>query len=117
MFLTALFTKPGNDSPSFGEGGFRPLSTLASWVRPAKQESPNESATEPLTIDISGKITDADGSPLMGANIKVKGTTNGTTTNADGSFILKGVDENATLEISYVGFVSQNIEVKNQSNI
>lgn len=58
----------------------------------------------PPTIDVSGRITDEDGNPLLGASIMIKGTKTGTQTNADGYFILKGVDEKAVLEISYVGF-------------
>ncbi len=58
----------------------------------------------PPTIDVSGRITDEDGNPLMGASVMIKGTKLGTQTNADGYFILKGVDEKAVLEIGYVGF-------------
>lgn len=55
-------------------------------------------------VDVNGKITDKDGNPLVGANVKIKGTNKGTTTNADGSFLLKDVDESSVLEVSYVGF-------------
>jgi TonB-linked SusC/RagA family outer membrane protein len=63
-----------------------------------------EKPVEKPVIDISGKITDKDGNPLAGANVKIKGSNKGVTTNADGSFTLKEVDENSVLEISYVGF-------------
>lgn len=68
-------------------------------------------------IDVRGIITDEDGNPLAEANIKVKGTNIGTTTNQDGLFILKNIDENAILEISYVGFEIQTVSVNNRTNI
>jgi TonB-linked SusC/RagA family outer membrane protein len=68
-------------------------------------------------IDISGKVTDADGNPLSGATVKVKGTSKGTTTNNDGVFVLKGVDDNAVLEISFVGYETYTVGVANKSTI
>jgi hypothetical protein len=70
-----------------------------------------------FTIDITGKVTDADGNPLAGATVKVKGSNKGTTTNNDGVFVLKGVDENATLEISFVGYETYTVAVNNKSSI
>jgi len=66
-------------------------------------------------LDISGKVTDEDGKPLAGATVKVKGTTNGTTTNKDGGFFLKVPDGNAIIEISYVGYETQSIAVKDRT--
>ena len=80
-----------------------------------KNKNVLEAFFPPSPIDISGRITDHDGNPLEGANVKIKGTGNGTTTNADGFFILKNVDENATIEISYVGFETQIIAVENKT--
>ncbi|MEP7376094.1 MAG: SusC/RagA family TonB-linked outer membrane protein [Chitinophagaceae bacterium] len=71
----------------------------------------------PPPIDISGKILDEKGTPLPGATIKVKGTNLITTSNADGSFVLTGVDEKAVLVISYVGFETQTLAVKNNTVI
>jgi TonB-dependent starch-binding outer membrane protein SusC len=87
-----------------------------------KQESPKENATDdqpsiPATVDISGKITNEEGRPLQGASIKLKGTDKGTTTNSSGIFILKGVDENAILEISFVGYQTIFVSVNNQTSI
>src|SRR5690242_8844235 len=61
----------------------------------------------PPPIDISGKVTDDQGNALSGASVKVKGTSIGTTTDANGFFSLKGVNENAAIEISFVGFQTQ----------
>lgn len=67
--------------------------------------------SEQPPIDITGRVTDSDGNPLGGANVKVKGTNNGTTTNADGVFVLKGVNDNAVLEISYVGYETYTVSL------
>ncbi len=56
-----------------------------------KTEPVIEQATSAPPIDISGKVTDKEGNPLVGASIKVKGTHKGTTTNEKGDFTITGV--------------------------
>lgn len=53
--------------------------------------------------EIGGKVTDSNGTPLIGVNINEKGNSNGTQTDLNGSFKIK-VKENATLVFSYVGY-------------
>ena len=65
---------------------------------------------------IIGTIVDASGTPIIGANIMVKGTTNGTISDIDGKFSLE-VDKDATLVVSYIGFANQEIRVGNQNNL
>ena len=60
---------------------------------------------------ITGTVLDATGMPVIGANVMVKGTTNGTITDMDGKFSLE-VQEGAVLEISYIGYLSQSVKVK-----
>ena len=52
---------------------------------------------------IKGKIVDSNGEPVIGANVKVKGTTNGTITDIDGNFALNNVS-GGTLTISFIGY-------------
>ncbi|HEX4851281.1 MAG TPA: TonB-dependent receptor plug domain-containing protein, partial [Puia sp.] len=52
-----------------------------------------------------------------GANVKIKGTNNGTTTNSDGVFVLKSVNENALLEVSFVGYTTVTVPVNKRSFI
>ena len=52
---------------------------------------------------VAGKILNEQGIPLIGATVLEIGTTNGTTTDFDGNFSLT-VSEDATLEISYLGY-------------
>ena len=66
---------------------------------------------------VSGKVTASeDGSGVPGVNVLEKGTTNGTVTDADGSYKIN-VGANATLVISFVGFVTQEIAVGSQSTV
>ncbi len=60
---------------------------------------------------VKGVITSgADGLPLIGVNVVEKGTTNGTVTDFDGNFELT-VSSNAALDISYIGFLSQEVKI------
>ncbi|WP_246473960.1 SusC/RagA family TonB-linked outer membrane protein [Arenibacter arenosicollis] len=65
---------------------------------------------------ISGVVSDANG-PLPGASIVVKGTTNGTQTDFDGNYTLSGVDNNATLIFSYIGYKTQEVAVSGRSTV
>ena len=59
---------------------------------------------------ITGKITDEQGEPIIGANIIEKETTNGTITNIDGTFLLS-VSDSSVIFVSYIGYLSQEIDV------
>ena len=63
---------------------------------------------------ITGTIVDPSGMPVIGANVMVKGTTNGTITDMDGNFSLE-VASGATLMVSYIGFANQEIKIGNQT--
>src|SRR5687768_15200163 len=66
---------------------------------------------------VTGKVTSSDdGSTIPGVNVLEKGTTNGTVTNADGSFTIS-VGSNATLIFSFVGFSSQEVAVGSQTQV
>ena len=58
---------------------------------------------------VTGTVVDASGIPVIGANVMVKGTTNGTITDMDGRFTLE-VTDGAVLEVSYIGYLSQNVK-------
>lgn len=64
-----------------------------------------------------GVVTDKTGEPIIGANVIVKGTTNGTITDLDGNFKLDNVPMNATLQFSYIGFNTQDIQFTGQPSI
>lgn len=62
-----------------------------------------------------GKISDANGSPLVGASVLVKGTSNGIITDANGAFTLNNVAKGSTLVVSFVGY--NNKEVPADGNL
>ncbi|MDO5979784.1 SusC/RagA family TonB-linked outer membrane protein [Flavivirga spongiicola] len=68
-------------------------------------------------IQVSGIVSDMSGVPLPGANIIEKGTSNGTQADFDGKFSLNVTDANAILVVSFLGFVTQEIAVNNQTNV
>jgi len=66
---------------------------------------------------ITGTVLDGNGTPLPGASVVEKGTTNGVQTDFDGNFSLDISDENAILVISYIGFATKEILVDGQTNL
>ncbi len=69
---------------------------------------------QPQAKTVSGKVTDATGSPLPGVSVSVKGTTTGIVTDIDGKYSLSNVPANATLVYSFVGMKTQEISVGTQ---
>lgn len=65
---------------------------------------------------VTGTIVDPSGMPVIGANVMVKGTTNGTITDMDGKFSLE-VGKDAILVVSYVGYANQEISIGNQKTL
>jgi len=66
---------------------------------------------------VSGKVTDVSGAPLPGVTVVVKGTTNGTITDFEGSYTISNLPAGATLVFSFVGMRPQEIAVGTQSVI
>ena len=62
-------------------------------------------------VNISGTVTDSSGNPLPGASVIELDTNNGTTTDFDGNFSLNVDNENPTLEVSFIGFQTQIVNV------
>jgi len=69
-----------------------------------------------LQQSITGNVTDDTGAPLPGANVIVKGTTNGTQTDFDGNFTIEAAAD-AVLVFSYIGFLTQEVPVNGQSTL
>ncbi|MDR1919537.1 MAG: TonB-dependent receptor [Tannerellaceae bacterium] len=65
---------------------------------------------------ITGLVKDDTG-PIIGANIIVKGTSNGNITDYEGKFILENVPADAILQISYIGYLTQEIKLTNQTQV
>ncbi|OGX91970.1 SusC/RagA family TonB-linked outer membrane protein [Hymenobacter coccineus] len=73
--------------------------------------------TSPAAVPITGRITAPDGSGLPGVTVLVKGTTNGVSTDVNGNFTLSLPDANATLVISAVGFVTQEVPLQGRTQV
>lgn len=73
-------------------------------------------ASAQSNITVSGKVTDQGGAPLPGASVYAKGTTNGTISDFEGKYSLT-VPSDATLVVTFVGYVSQEIAVSGKSDI
>ncbi|MCK0157045.1 TonB-dependent receptor [Cellulophaga sp. F20128] len=70
-----------------------------------------------MQFALQGTVTTENGTPLLGASIIEKGTSNGTQTDFDGRFSLETRTGNSTLIVSYVGYVTQEIVVNNKTSI
>jgi TonB-linked SusC/RagA family outer membrane protein len=68
-------------------------------------------------IDIRGAVLDEKGQPLLGATVKVKNTRTVVSTNANGEFQLNDINENAVLQISFIGYKTKEIAVGQSRNI
>ena len=69
-------------------------------------------AVKQQTRTVTGRIVDDMGEPIIGANVFVKGTTNGTVTDFDGNFSIEA-DSKAVLSISYIGYLTKEIVIGN----
>ena len=59
---------------------------------------------------VSGVVTDEQGEPMIGATVRILGTDKGTITDFDGEFLLEGVDAGATIEVSYMRYLPQQLK-------
>jgi TonB-dependent starch-binding outer membrane protein SusC len=70
------------------------------------------------THKVTGIVTDSQsGEPLPGAKVTVKTTTIGTVTDLNGIFTVEAPNANATLEVSFIGYLTANIAIQGQSNV
>ena len=86
--------------------------SITAGARTAGKQAQNK---KEATKSVSGTVKDSNGDPLIGATVRVKGSSTGTVTDIDGNYTLD-VPAGADLEISYIGFVDQQIRVSNKAN-
>lgn len=95
-------------------------------LKPARQRSAPDGGgiddkallTDDTELVVSGTITDATThQPLPGVNIVVKGSSHGTTSDADGQYAITIEDENATLVFSFIGYITQEVVVGSRATI
>ena len=83
-------------------------------VKKSETTASAETTQQDNTQQISGLVTDINGVPIIGANISVTGTTVGTVTDIDGRYSLT-VTRGSVLHFSYIGYVSQDFTITNQT--
>ncbi|MBR2234862.1 MAG: TonB-dependent receptor [Prevotella sp.] len=66
---------------------------------------------------VTGKVVDANGEPVIGASVMVKGTSNGVVTDLDGNYSISNVPAGASLNISYVGYRTRTVAVDGKSQL
>ena len=105
---------------SFGEGNLLFAALFCSAfagvnVNATAKSAPAISAEEPETV-FKGTVVDNSGSPIIGANILVKGTSTGTISDFNGDFMIKCRKTNL-LEISYIGYITQTVKVSQNMQV
>lgn len=81
---------------------------------PPKQEQSNTEVVEVANLDVRGKVVDENGAPVI-ATVTVRGTNNASSTNENGDFELKNVEENAVLMITGVSIETVSVKVSGKS--
>lgn len=116
--------KPTNNPSSKSDLNYLPLDSKV--VYPDSKITDNEKVLEsilahkaagPQLSELKGKVTDEKGEGLPGVNVILKGTQQGTTTDADGAFKLNIPEKNAVLVFSFVGYISKEISIDKERNI
>ena len=79
----------------------------------AESTSPTVAEITQQGVVVKGVVTDAKGEPIIGATVAEKGTQNATVTDIDGNYSLNVSNRNATLVVSYIGFLSQEVKAGN----
>lgn len=72
--------------------------------------SENQASQQKSTVSVNGTVKDVNGEPLIGVNVKVKGSTNGTITDMDGKFEFNA-NKGDIIEVSYVGYKTHEAKV------
>ena len=99
-----------------GMGFFTMMLFLIPQSAIADVETKVKTLLSPLQTTVSGTVTDANGAPLPGANVVVKGTSTGTQTDFDGNYTIEA-DPNGVLVFSYIGFGQQEVPINGQTTI
>ncbi|MEO8961904.1 MAG: TonB-dependent receptor [Ginsengibacter sp.] len=96
------------------------LVLLSALIYPLAVSAETSTLPNVGTVDkiVNGRVTDVtNGSPLNGATVSVKGTSNSTTTNANGAYSISVKDENATLVFTFVGYTTKEVAVGDNSTL
>ena len=90
-----------------------PIGEMAAKESAGTSPSPIQQEIRQSSVRITGTVVDAQGEPVIGASVVEKGTSNGVITDVDGNFVLN-VSPGSTLQVSYVGYGTQDIVIGSQ---
>lgn len=95
-----------------GEANFR-YQIVDRYIIITDQNSPNSAAmgSEQPARKLTGRVTDSTGSPLPGVSVVIKGTSVGTISDANGNYSFSNIDDNATLQFSFIGMKIQEVKI------
>jgi len=98
---------------------FTDKGTIVVKKKPVESDvrGPNIVMDQNIQFQVSGTVIDKEGTPLPGASIVEKGTTNGTQTDFDGNYTLSLEGENAVLVVTYMGYATKEVSLNGQSNL
>ena len=96
--------------------GFTSLNAIAESTNNAINETLSVLRTNQGNLTIKGTISDKTG-PIIGANVIIKGTTNGVITDIDGNFTLENVKKGDILQVSFIGYSTKEIKISNNNNL
>jgi TonB-linked SusC/RagA family outer membrane protein len=80
-------------------------------IKPKRIDVLQQLASGFQNMDVKGRVLDENNHPLQGATVKIKGSNRVVTTNTEGLFTITGVNENAVLEISFLGYRAEEFKV------
>jgi TonB-linked SusC/RagA family outer membrane protein len=94
---------------------------ISSDEDPVLEVDPNQASSslayQQADILVTGKVTDEESNPIPGANVLIKGTTLGTSTDSDGRFSINAPDANSVLVVTFIGYLSKEVVVGSQTEI
>ncbi len=86
-------------------------------ISPRRNNSVAKVKGQPLATGLKGRVIDETGEPIIGASVIVKGSTNGVSTNLDGEFSLSNVHIGDVVNVSYIGYHTQSVRIKDASGL
>ena len=91
-------------------GMFLALSTLGGMVQELSANVLHDAGIVQQDNQCIGVVKDSSGETIIGASVLVKGTVNGTVTDMDGNFVLQGVQPGSVIQVSFVGYQTQDVK-------
>jgi TonB-linked SusC/RagA family outer membrane protein len=120
--FTYSIISTSSSAPTSNAGGMNESASATSSIEGpvvdvTSTETVSSSTYEDMDILVSGRVIDAESNPIPGANILIKGTGLGTSTDSDGKFSISVPDANSVLVVSFIGFLSKEVVVGSQTDI